>query len=75
MSLDVKVISALASSAAAIPGSITVATVTTPAAGIAGVLGFTATSAVALPIGGVIAVGALVSYGVHKGLQAAKEED
>ena len=73
MSLEEKAIGALATSAAAIPGSITVATITTPAAGIAGWLGFTATTAVTLPVAGVVAASAAIGYGVYKGVQVAKK--
>ncbi len=62
-------------------GSITVATVptaitaTVPAAGVAGWLGFTTTATtivaapVAVPVGGLIAAGALLTYGGYKAYQ------
>ncbi|NEO26998.1 MAG: hypothetical protein F6K03_08905 [Kamptonema sp. SIO4C4] len=74
--LEDTTIAGLASAAAtAIPGSVTVATVTAPAPGILGVIGFTTTTAVTLPFAGVVAASAAVGYGVYKGVQWAKSED
>ena len=67
-----KALGALAAAASSIPGSVAVATITTPAAGIAGALGFTTTAAVTtLPVAIVIAAAA-ISYGLYKGVEAAK---
>jgi hypothetical protein len=57
---------AAASSAAAGLGSITVATVTTTAPGILGIIGFTTTSVVALPAAGIVAGVGLAAFGVKK---------
>lgn len=52
--------------ASALPGSVTVATLTAPAPGIAGLLGMTATSTVAVPLAApVIVGGGLVVGGFH----------
>jgi hypothetical protein len=56
----------IASSAAAILGSIPVATITSTAAGILGVLGFTTTTVVALPAAGIVATAGLAAFGVKK---------
>lgn len=70
---DLKIAGEIASSAAATgTGSITVATVTSSAPGILGVLGFTTTTAVALPVGGIVATAGLVDYGLCKGVAAYK---
>jgi hypothetical protein len=65
---DSKTVSAIvtASSAAASLGSITVATFTSTAPGILGVLGFTTTTVVALPAAGIIAAAGLAAFGVKK---------
>lgn len=55
-----------ASSTVAGLGSVTVATVTSTAPGILGVLAFTTTTAVALPAAGIVAVAGLAAYGVKK---------
>lgn len=47
-------------------GSIVVAEITAPAAGILGVLGFTATTTVALPAAGLVAAGGLIGFGFCK---------
>ncbi|MDB9313352.1 hypothetical protein PN462_09600 [Spirulina sp. CS-785/01] len=73
--LEETTIAGLASAAAAIPGSVTVATVTAPAPGILGVIGFTTTTAVTLPIAGVVAASAAVGYGVYTGVKWAKSRD
>lgn len=69
---DQKAIAGLGAAAAAIPGSVTVATVTAPAPGILGVIGLTTTTAVTLPVAGVVVVGAALGYGICKGMGAAK---
>ncbi len=46
----------------------TIATITSPAPGILGVLGFTTTTTVALPVAGILAAGGLVLFGIYKGL-------
>jgi len=67
-------------------GSITIATIPTavtatlPAAGVAGWLGFTTTATtvvaapVLLPVGGIIAVGALLTYGSYQAYKFLTEE-
>lgn len=67
-------------------GSITIATVptavtaTVPAAGVAGWLGFTTTATtivaapVTLPVGGIIAAGALLTYGGYQAYKLLKKE-
>jgi hypothetical protein len=67
-----KALGALAATASSIPGTVTVATITTPATGIAGLLGFTTTAAVTLPVAGIVVVAAAIGYGVYKGVEAAK---
>lgn len=70
---DLKVVGAITSAAAATgSGTITVATVTSPAAGILGVVGFTTTTTVALPVAGVVAVAGLVGFGLYKGISYAR---
>jgi hypothetical protein len=54
------------SSAAAGLGSITVATVTSTAPGILGVLGFTTTTVVALPVAGIVATAGIGAFVVKK---------
>src|ERR687885_2425424 len=71
---DLKVLGAAISgfssaAAAAHLGSITVATITSAAPGIAGWLGFTATTVVALPVAGVVAAGGILGYGGYKVVQ------
>lgn len=71
-----KTLGALAAGAASsIPGAVTVATVTTPAAGIAGWLGFTTTATVALPVAGIVVAAAAVGYGIYKGVQLAQSQN
>ncbi|MBE9126504.1 MULTISPECIES: hypothetical protein [unclassified Coleofasciculus] len=66
---DVKALATIAGTAtAAGTGSITVATITAPAAGILGVVGFTTTTTVALPVAGIVVAGCLFGFGVGKGL-------
>jgi hypothetical protein len=67
-----KALGALAATASSIPGTVTVATITTPASGIAGVLGLTTTAAVTLPVAGIVVAAAAIGYGVYKGVEAAK---
>lgn len=62
------VAAAVGAAGAGIGGSVTLATITTPAAGILGAVGFTTTTVVAVPIAGVLAVGAAAAFGVKKGL-------
>ncbi|GJD20669.1 hypothetical protein RIVM261_056250 [Rivularia sp. IAM M-261] len=70
---DAKALGTIAASAgAAGAGSITVATITSSAPGILGVLGFITTTAVTLPIAGVVAAAGLVGYGLYKGIKAAQ---
>ena len=65
---DVKIISGIATTAAgtAGAGSITVATVTSSAPGLLGVLGLTTTTTVALPVAGIVAGAGLAAYGAMK---------
>jgi len=68
MSEDVKTLAAIASTTASTvgAGSIVVAEITAPASGLLGVLGFTTTTTVALPIAGIVAAGSLLCYGAYK---------
>lgn len=71
---DLKVVGAITSVAAATgTGSVTVATITSSAPGILGVLGFTTTTAVALPVAGIVAVGGLLGYGIYKGIELSRK--
>jgi len=76
---DLKVLGALAGSSSAVAaahlGSITVATITSAAPGIAGWLGFTATTVVALPVAGVVAAGGILGYGGYKVVQFLQSQD
>ncbi|MEG4084802.1 hypothetical protein [Microcoleus sp. POL10_C6] len=72
---DFKVVGAITSAAAATgTGSVTIATLTSSAPGILGVLGFTTTTTVALPIAGIVAVTGLITFGVYKGLEIARQQ-
>ncbi len=67
---DVKALGAIAAKASAAgTGSITVATITSTAPGILGVLGFATTTAVALPVAGIVAAGGLFGFGFYKALE------
>lgn len=67
---DVKALGAIAATASAAgTGSITVATITSTAPGILGVLGFTTTTTVALPVAGLVAAGGLLGFGFCKALE------
>jgi hypothetical protein len=65
---DVKVLASMAGTAASAvgAGSIVVAEITAPAAGILGVVGFTTTTTVALPVAGLVAAGSLLWFGWSK---------
>jgi hypothetical protein len=52
----------------------TFATVTSSASGILGVIGFTTTTTVALPVAGLVAAGALVGFGAYKGIEIARKQ-
>jgi hypothetical protein len=68
---DVNALATIAGTAtAAGTGSITVATITAPAAGILGVIGFTTTTTVALPVAGLVAAGGLLWFGACKAHEA-----
>jgi len=72
---DLKVVGAITSAAAATgTGSVTIATLTSSAPGILGVLGFTTTTTVALPIAGILAVTGLIGFGVYKGVEIARQQ-
>jgi len=72
---DLKIVGAITSAAAATgTGSVTIATITSSAPGILGVLGFTTTTTVALPIAGVLAVAGSIGIGVHQGLKIASQQ-
>lgn len=72
---DLKVVGAITSAAAATgTGSVTIATVTSSAPGILGVLGFTTTTTVALPVAGVVAAAGLVGFGIYKGVELARKQ-
>ena len=71
---DLKVVGAITGAAVATgTGSVTVATLTSSAPGILGVLGFTTTTTVALPVAGIVATSGLVGYGVYKGVEFARK--
>lgn len=71
-----KALGAIAATSSAVGGgSITVATITSSAPGILGVLGFTTTTAVTLPVAGVVAAASLIGYGVYKGVQLASKNN
>jgi hypothetical protein len=65
---DVKALASIAGTAASAvgAGSIVVAEITAPAAGILGVVGFTTTTTVALPVAGIVAAGCLFGFGFGK---------
>lgn len=67
---DVKALASIAGTAATAvgAGSIVVAEITAPAAGILGVIGFTTTTTVALPVAGLVAAGGLLGFGICKAL-------
>lgn len=70
---DLKIVGAITSAAAATgSGTITVATVTSPAAGILGAIGLTTTTTVVLPVAGVVAAAGLVGFGLYKGVSYAR---
>jgi hypothetical protein len=68
---DVKALANIAGTAASAvgAGSIVVAEITAPAAGILGVVGFTTTTTVALPVAGIVAAGGLIGFGFCKALE------
>ncbi len=68
---DVKALASIAGTAASAvgAGSIVVAEITAPAAGILGVVGFTTTTTVALPVAGLMAAGGLIGFGFCKALE------
>jgi hypothetical protein len=55
-------------------GTIAVATITSSAPGIMGVLGFTTTTVVALPVAGIAAAAGIVGYGLYKGASYARKK-
>lgn len=65
---DVKALASIAGTAASAvgAGSIVVAEVTAPAAGLLGFLGVTTTTTVALPVAGIVAAGGLLWFGACK---------
>ena len=69
---DVKALASIAGTAASAvgAGSIVVAEITAPAAGILGVIGFTTTTTVALPVAGLVAAGGLLWFGACKAHEA-----
>ena len=72
---DWKVVGAISSAVAATgTGSVTIATITSSAPGILGVIGFTTTTTVALPVAGLVAAGALVAFGAYKGVEIARKQ-
>jgi hypothetical protein len=46
----------------------------TSAPGILGVIGFTTTTTIALPVAGLVAAGALVAFGAYKGVEIARKQ-
>jgi hypothetical protein len=72
---DLKIAGFISSAAAAFgTTSVTIATITTPAPGILGVIGLTTTTTVVLPAAGLVAAGALVAYGVSEGVKIARQQ-
>ena|GEM_PF-2380106 len=72
---NLKIVGAITSAAAATgTGSVTIATVTSSASGILGVLGFTTTTTVALPVAGILAAAGLVAFGAYKGVEIARKQ-
>lgn len=72
---DTKVVGAIVGAASAVgTGTITVATITTPPAGILGAIGFTTTTTIAVPVAGVVAVGGFFCYGIYKFMEAAHSQ-
>jgi uncharacterized membrane protein len=71
---DVNTLASIAGTAASAvgAGSIVVAEITAPAAGILGVVGFTTTTTVALPVAGLVAAGSLIGFGLCKALECFK---
>ncbi|MEC4986680.1 MAG: hypothetical protein SAJ37_11325 [Oscillatoria sp. PMC 1068.18] len=63
---------ATAIGAATSGASVTVATITTSAPGILGMLGIGVTSTVALPVAGVVGATGLVGYGIYRGIDYAR---
>ena len=72
---DLKAVGAIATTVASSAGlgSITVATLTTSAPRILGAIGLTSTTAVTLPVTGIVGASALLGFGVYKGIQMAKK--
>lgn len=71
---DIKIVGAITGTAAAAgTGSVTVATVTSAAPGVLGILGFTTTTTVALPVAGIVATAGLMGYGLYRGLELARK--
>jgi uncharacterized membrane protein len=68
---DVKALASIAGTVASAvgAGSIVVAEITAPAAGILGVVGFTTTTTVALPVAGLVAAGGLLGFGFCKAFE------
>ncbi|MEB3311507.1 MAG: hypothetical protein VKJ02_14870 [Snowella sp.] len=68
---DAKIVTGIVTTAASTAGagSITVATLTSSAPGLLGVIGLTTTTTVALPVAGIVASAGLVTYGVVKVLK------
>lgn len=56
-------------------GTVTVATITSPAAGLLGVIGLTTTTTVALPLTAIVAVSGAVGYGIYKGVKYAQQSE
>lgn len=70
---EMKAIGAIVTSAAAAGTStIPVATITSSAPGVLGVLGLTTTTTVTLPVAGVVAAAGLIAFGIYRGVQAAQ---
>jgi hypothetical protein len=72
---DFKIVGAITGTAAAAgTGTVTIATITSSAPGILGVLGFATTTTVALPVAGIVAVAGLIGFGVYKGVELARKQ-
>ena len=62
---ETKALGAIVATASTVGGSIPI-TISSTAPGLMGVLGFTTTTVVALPVGGIVAAGGLLCYGAYK---------
>jgi hypothetical protein len=72
---DAKIVTGIVTTAASTAGagSLTVATITSSAPGLLGIIGLTTTTTVALPVAGIVAGAGLATYGVVKVLKWLNE--